>query len=95
MSQIPLTDEQKLEIVIEHLTRVHDGGYAGDYVWVGDTMAYTSSRGGSFSDLEHDASLGTITRQEMLDWVDRAIAFCKRSDWDDDDVSGVLNETAP
>lgn len=92
---IPLTDNQKVEIVIEHLTGVTDGGYSGDYVWIGDTMAYTSSRGGVLTGLKSDSSLGTITRQAMLDWADRAIAFCKRPGWEDEDISSALHETAP
>jgi len=68
-----MTDEEKLGIVIQHLTGVIDSGYPGDYVWIGDTLAYTSSRGDAFSDLKYDSQLGTITKQEMLDWFDRAV----------------------
>jgi len=36
-----VTDEQKLDVIIAHLTDVIDGGYPGESLWIGDTLAYT------------------------------------------------------
>jgi hypothetical protein len=88
-----LTDEEKLDIIIEHLTGVIDGGYPGECMWIGNTLAYTGSRGGSFSDLKYDSTLGAITRRNMLKWVNHALAFCEREGWPDDDISDALYET--
>jgi hypothetical protein len=66
-----MTDEEKLEVITEFLTDVDDGGYPGEHVWVGDTMAYTSANTGD----KHGSKLGTITKTEMLDWYDRAAAW--------------------
>ena len=90
-----LTKEQKLDIVIEHLIGVIDGGYPGDYVWIGNTMVYTSSRGGAFSDLKNDSSLGVITKREMLNWFNRALIVCEEQGWDpEENVAGALYESA-
>lgn len=87
-----ITAAKKLDIIIEHLTDMTDGGYAGDHVWIGNTLAYTSARGGGFGDLEHDAQLGTITKSAMLDWYSRAEEFLDENP--DSNISEALHETA-
>lgn len=84
-----LTAEEKLEAIIEHLTDVIDGGYPGDYVWIGNTMAYTTANTGE----KYGSRLGTITRRDMLAWYDRAADFLKEHE-DESDWSDALYETA-
>lgn len=84
-----VTVEQKLQVIIDHLTEVIDGGYPGDHVWIGNTMAYVTQNTGE----KYDSQLGTITRREMLAWYDRAAAFLEDRPDFHDDVSSALYET--
>ena len=93
-----MTDEQKLEMIIDHLTGysmiTRTGGYPGEALWIGKTLAYTASRGGDFSDLKNDSSLNSITKREMLKWADRVIAYCKEHDLPEEDRNEAFYETA-
>jgi hypothetical protein len=80
--------DQKLDAIIEHLTQVIDGGYPGEHIWVGDTMAYTSANTGD----KYGSQLRVITAAEMVAWYDRATAFLR--DNPDHDMSSALYETA-
>lgn len=84
-----MTDKEKLDVIIEHLTGVIDGGYPGDIIWIGDTLAYTSANTGE----KHGSQLGVITRKEMLAWYNRAVAFLKQHEWPDDEINDALYET--
>lgn len=85
------TEQEKLDTIIQHLTDVVDGegGYPGECVWIGDTLAYTSANTGE----KYGSRLGTITRQEMLAWYDRAATFLEEHSDDFDDISCALYET--
>lgn len=90
VKQKRVTVEKKLDAIIEHLTGVIDGGYPGESLWIGNTLAYTGARGGS-AGLEYDGGLGAITRREMLAWYDRAAAFVE--DNPDYGLSSAFHET--
>lgn len=82
------TDDEKLEVVIEHLTGVIDGGYPGESMWIGKTLVYTTANTGE----KHGSQLGTITRRAMLAWYHRAEALLKEDPtWP---MSDALYETA-
>ncbi len=89
MTNAEATETEKLDTIIEHLTGVIDGGYPGECVWIGDTLAYTSANTGE----KHGSNLGTITRLEMLAWYDRAVTFLEEHS-DDFDMGLALYETA-
>ena len=81
--------EEKLDLIIEHLTGVVDGGYPGDYLWIGHTLAYTSANTGE----KYGSRLGAITREAMLAWYDRAATFLEQNPDFGGDVSSALSET--
>jgi hypothetical protein len=83
-----VTDEQKLDVIIAHLTDVIDGGYPGEILWIGDTLAYTSANTGE----KYGSRLGAITRKAMLAWYDRAAALVE--DDPSFEMSDALYETA-
>ena len=82
-----ITDQQKLDVVIEHLTDVIDGGYPGESLWIGDTLVYTSANTGE----KYGSRLGSITRKAMLAWYDRAAALVE--DGPDFEIGEALYET--
>jgi hypothetical protein len=81
--------EKKLDLIIEHLTDVVDGGYPGESLWIGDTLAYTSANSGE----KYGSQLGSITREAMLAWYDRAATFLEDNPDFGGDVSSALSET--
>jgi hypothetical protein len=86
-----MTDDEKCTAITLYLTGMIDGGYPGDCVWIGDTMAYTTSRGGGCSDLKYDSELHTIIKAEMLEWFGRAAAYCEWTEGDADKWWKELN----
>jgi hypothetical protein len=82
-------EEKKLDAVIKHLTEVGDGGYPGNSLWIGETLAYTSANTCD----EYACQLGSITRKEMLAWYDRAAAFLEKHAAFGGDISSALYET--
>jgi len=80
------TDDEKIAVIIEHLTGVTDGGYPGESLWIGDTLAYTAANTGD----KYGSRLGSITREEMLAWYDRAAVSVED---DEDDLTEALYET--
>lgn len=72
-----MTNDKKIEKVIEHLTESHletHGGYAYDYQWIGE---YLVVAGLDDAKERNRTKIDTYHRGNIIAWYDRAEAFLK------------------
>lgn len=89
---VRITVENAIDLMIEHLTEAHldrIGGYQYDYEWIGDTLVVAALDPGK---AYYRTMIETYQREDLLDWFERAIAFCVEED--QDDFQMALYETA-